>query len=87
MTTKNSTSAKKAYIAVGVAAYLAGTAAGLGVFAQMFIGAVFVQFYATIADGTPIPMVITTAIATVLTLITGIIPFALRSRRYSAVGG
>ena len=48
--------------AIRVNAHLAGTAAGLGVFAQMFIGAVFVQFYATIADGTPIPMVITTAI-------------------------
>ncbi len=36
---------------------LAGTAAGIGVFAQNFFGAGFAQLYGLIADGTPLPMV------------------------------
>jgi DHA1 family bicyclomycin/chloramphenicol resistance-like MFS transporter len=36
---------------------LAGTAAGIGVFAQNFFGAGFAQLYGLLSDGTPVPMV------------------------------
>ena len=74
--------------AIRVKPALAGTAAGLGVFAQMFFGGVFSQFHSIIADGTPTPMVITTSIAAVLMLACGIVPYAMRDReRARARGG
>lgn len=66
--------------AIRVVPSLAGTAAGIGVFFQMFLGAVFAQMYTVLADGTPVPMVITVVTASILSLITGIVPFALRRR-------
>jgi len=55
---------------------LSGTAAGVGVFFQMFLGAVFAQIYSLFANGTPIPMVATVFAGSILTLSAGIIPFA-----------
>ena len=69
--------------AIRVNAELAGTAAGIGVFVQMFLGAVFAQLYGTIADGTPRPLAIVTGIAAALTIACGIIPY-LAARRASA---
>ena len=63
---------------------LAGTAAGIGVFCQMFLGAVFSQIYTLLADGTPMPMVITVSVAAVLTLVAGLIPFVLNRRDRAA---
>jgi DHA1 family bicyclomycin/chloramphenicol resistance-like MFS transporter len=57
---------------------LSGTAAGLSVFFQMFLGAVFVQMYSMFADGTPLPMTIVVSAASVLALIAGIVPFLHR---------
>jgi DHA1 family bicyclomycin/chloramphenicol resistance-like MFS transporter len=57
---------------------LSGTAAGLSVFFQMFLGAVFVQVYSMLADGTPLPMAIVVSAASVLALIAGIVPFLHR---------
>jgi DHA1 family bicyclomycin/chloramphenicol resistance-like MFS transporter len=59
---------------------LSGTAAGLGVFFQMFLGAVFVQMYSMLADGRPLPMAIVVSSAAVLALIAGIVPFVLKYR-------
>ncbi len=59
---------------------LSGTAAGVGVFFQMFLGAVFAQIYSLLADGTPIPMVATVLIGSILTLTAGVIPFVLKKQ-------
>jgi len=59
---------------------LSGTASGIGVFFQMFLGAVFSQIYSALADGTPMPMVITVSAGALLTLLAGITPFVLRRR-------
>lgn len=60
---------------------LAGTAAGIGVFFQLFLGGFFAQFYSMIADGTPVPMVIAVSSGAVVTLAAGIVPFAQKRRR------
>jgi DHA1 family bicyclomycin/chloramphenicol resistance-like MFS transporter len=59
---------------------LAGTAAGVGVFFQLFLGAVFAQVYAMAADGTPIPMVATVLTGAVVTLTAGLVPYMLKRR-------
>ncbi|MBI4292838.1 MAG: multidrug effflux MFS transporter [Betaproteobacteria bacterium] len=63
---------------------LAGTAAGTGVFFQSFLGAVFSQIYGLLADGTPIPLVITASAGAVLTLIAGLTPVVLKLRERPA---
>lgn len=57
---------------------LSGTAAGIGAFCQMFLGATLAQAYAWLADGTPIPMVITVGTASIMTFAMGVIPFILK---------
>jgi DHA1 family bicyclomycin/chloramphenicol resistance-like MFS transporter len=59
---------------------LAGTAAGIGVFAQNFLGAGFAQIYGFFADGTAMPMMVMTAIAASLSLLTAIMA-AVMSRK------
>jgi DHA1 family bicyclomycin/chloramphenicol resistance-like MFS transporter len=59
---------------------IAGTASGVGVFVQYFVGAAFAQLYGLIADGTPGPMLITIALAAAVGLISGGIPFVLKWR-------
>jgi DHA1 family bicyclomycin/chloramphenicol resistance-like MFS transporter len=63
---------------------LSGTASGIGVFCQMFLGAVFSQIYSLVADGTPIPMVIIVSCGAALTLLAGVTPFVLRQRGHPA---
>ena len=70
--------------AMQVVPKLAGTAAGLGVFFQMFLGAVGAQLYAILADGTPIPMLIAVGSATVLMVIAGATPYILKRRAQHA---
>lgn len=48
--------------AMAIVPRLAGTAAGIGVFAQNVFGAGFAQIYALLADGSPIPMIETTSV-------------------------
>jgi MFS transporter, DHA1 family, multidrug resistance protein len=45
---------------------LAATAAGIGVFTQNFMGAGVAQIYGLLADGTPVPLVQTTAVMATL---------------------
>src|SRR4051794_1967553 len=60
---------------------LAGTAAGIGVFVQNFLGAGFAQMYGLLADGTPIPMIEMTAITAGLGLVSAAIPSLLPRAR------
>jgi DHA1 family bicyclomycin/chloramphenicol resistance-like MFS transporter len=60
---------------------LAGTAAGLGVFTQHFLGAFFAQLYGILADGTPGPLVQATSTSAVLGLAAGGLPFLIRRRQ------
>jgi MFS transporter, DHA1 family, multidrug resistance protein len=57
---------------------VAGTAAGIGVFMQFFLGALFAQLYGVFADGTTVPMMIVVGIAAVLGLIVGVIPTLIK---------
>jgi hypothetical protein len=66
--------------AIRVVPSLAGTASGISVFFQMFLGAVFAEMYTVLADGTPVPMVITCVTASVLSLATGSVPYVIRAR-------
>jgi DHA1 family bicyclomycin/chloramphenicol resistance-like MFS transporter len=56
---------------------LAGTAAGVGVFVQNFCGAAFAQLYGLLADGTPGPLTVTTAISVLFALCAGVLPFLM----------
>ncbi|HUD86719.1 MAG TPA: multidrug effflux MFS transporter [Xanthobacteraceae bacterium] len=56
---------------------LAGTAAGVGVFVQNFCGAAFAQLYGLLADGTPGPLTVTTAISVLFALGAGVLPFLM----------
>jgi DHA1 family bicyclomycin/chloramphenicol resistance-like MFS transporter len=67
--------------AMAVNPQLVGMAAGLGVFMQNFGGAAFSQLYGLLANGTPGPLVITTAITAMLSLVSGAIPFVMMRRR------
>lgn len=52
---------------------LAATAAGIGVFTQNFTGAGVAQIYGLLADGTPVPLVQTTAVMAALCLVAALI--------------
>jgi DHA1 family bicyclomycin/chloramphenicol resistance-like MFS transporter len=65
--------------AIRIAPSLAGTAAGIGVFLQMFCGALFSQIYGLIADGTPYPMIWTVSASTALASFAGIYVYVTRS--------
>ena len=67
--------------AIRVKPHLAGTASGVAMFCHFALGAVFVQFYTAIADGTPVPMVIIMSVGTVLTMTFSALPFVLKRRR------
>lgn len=63
--------------AIRVIPELAGTAAGIGVFLQMFCGGVFSQLYGLFSDGTPGPMLLIVSVAAALTLLSGIAAYRL----------
>jgi DHA1 family bicyclomycin/chloramphenicol resistance-like MFS transporter len=67
---------------------LAGTAAGVGVFAQNFCGAGFAQIYGMMADGSPVPMMEMTAVTVGLGLISAAVPtFIARSKAKNRLAG
>lgn len=66
--------------AMRVVPSLSGTAAGVGVFCQSFLGAVFAQIYSAISDGTPLPMVEVVWTCSVACLAMGFLPWSLRKR-------
>ena len=59
---------------------LAGTAAGIGVFLQLFLGASAAQLYGVLADGTTHPMISIMFASSVLSLFVGTLPAVLASR-------
>jgi MFS transporter, DHA1 family, multidrug resistance protein len=63
---------------------LAGTAAGIGVFVQNFLGAAFAQLYGLLANGTVTPLAATAAISAGCCLLAGAAPFYLARRRAAA---
>ena len=67
--------------AISINPKLAGMAAGIGVFMQNFCGAAFAQLYGFLADGTPGPMMATTAISGCLSVAVSAIPLALSRKR------
>lgn len=67
--------------AMGTIPRLAGTAAGIGVFVQNFCGAAIAQVYGQLADGTVMPLVLTTLVCATLGLCAGAIPLAQANRR------
>jgi MFS transporter, DHA1 family, multidrug resistance protein len=54
---------------------LAGTAAGIGVFMQNFLGAAFAQLYGFLADGTVTPLTEVTAICAICGVCAALVPF------------
>ena len=66
--------------AMRVSPALAGTAAGLGVFAQMFLAAVSSELYGLMANGTPLPMIVLTMSGMVLALGAALAAFRLGRR-------
>ena len=66
--------------AMRVAPSLAGTAAGLGVFAQMFLSAIAAELYGIMANGTPLPMIVLTMSGMVVTLGAAVAAFAIGRR-------
>jgi DHA1 family bicyclomycin/chloramphenicol resistance-like MFS transporter len=67
--------------AMRVVPSLSGTAAGIGASMPLLLGAAFSQLYSLLADGTPIPMVITVSIGSVLALAAGIASYKLKPGR------
>jgi MFS transporter, DHA1 family, multidrug resistance protein len=63
---------------------LSGTAAGLGVFVQMFLSAVSAEIYGLMADGTPLPMITISSIGAICAIGAAIFSFAIRARPSSA---
>jgi DHA1 family bicyclomycin/chloramphenicol resistance-like MFS transporter len=68
--------------AMGTVPRLAGTAAGIGAFVQQVLGAAFAQLYGLIADGTPRPMIVATAVCAALGVAAGAAAFVLSRRRH-----
>ena len=66
--------------AMSIVPRIAGTASGASVFVQYFCGAVFAQLYGMVADGTPKPMILITALGSFLCLAAGALPFFLARR-------
>jgi MFS transporter, DHA1 family, multidrug resistance protein len=60
---------------------LAGTAAGIGVFAQNFFGAGFAQAYGMLADGSAVPMIEMTTVTVGLGFLAASVPSLLRSAK------
>jgi len=61
--------------AIRVAPSLAGTAAGLGIFIQMFLSALATELYGVLADGTPVPMIWLSTLGSFLAVVTAVALF------------
>ncbi len=67
--------------AIRVIPSLSGTAAGIGACMPLLLGAAFSQLYSGLADGTPMPMVITVSLGAALALLSGIASYRLKPGR------
>lgn len=59
---------------------LVGTASGIGVFLQSFLGGLFAQIFGLLADGTVMPMVIVTMICATGMFVAGALPWMFQRR-------
>jgi MFS transporter, DHA1 family, multidrug resistance protein len=66
--------------AMRVALSLSGSAAGIGVFLQIFWSAAFAQLYGFLADGTPVPLIWVEAGGTLAALVAGVYVYATRHK-------
>ena len=66
--------------ALSIDRHLAGTAAGVAVFLQLFLGAVFSMLVGALADGSTGPMTGVIVGGATLSFASGIIPIFIRSR-------
>ncbi len=64
--------------AINIVPRLVGTASGIGVFLQFFLGAFCSQMYGFIANGTVVPMVIVTILGSVVMFTVGFLPWLFR---------
>jgi DHA1 family bicyclomycin/chloramphenicol resistance-like MFS transporter len=64
---------------------IAGTAAGVGVFVQNVVGALFAQLYGLLADGSIWPIVLVTIASASLGVLAAIPLAIMRARRHSAL--
>jgi DHA1 family bicyclomycin/chloramphenicol resistance-like MFS transporter len=63
---------------------LGGTAAGIGVFMQNFLGAAFAQLYGLFADGTVVPLTEATGLSALCGLCAALVPFLMaRKARFA----
>jgi DHA1 family bicyclomycin/chloramphenicol resistance-like MFS transporter len=67
--------------AIRIVPRLTGTAAGVAVFCQMALGALAAQAYAWLADGTPVPVALTVAACSALTVAFGVLAWWLKPSR------
>ncbi|MGE3642901.1 MAG: multidrug effflux MFS transporter [Beijerinckiaceae bacterium] len=67
--------------AINIVPRLVGTASGIGVFLQSFLGGMFAQWYGMLANGTVLPLVIVTGTGTVLMFVAGLLPWLFPERR------
>jgi MFS transporter, DHA1 family, multidrug resistance protein len=67
--------------AMNIIPRLVGTASGIGVFLQSFLGAGFALMYGLFANGTVVPMVSVIITGSVLMFIAGVLPWMFRPKR------
>jgi DHA1 family bicyclomycin/chloramphenicol resistance-like MFS transporter len=71
--------------AMAIIPRIAGTAAGVGVFVQNVVGALFAQLYGLLADGSIWPIVLVTIASASLGVLAAIPLAIMRARRHSAL--
>ncbi|MCC2098022.1 MAG: MFS transporter [Hyphomicrobiales bacterium] len=67
--------------AINIVPRLIGTASGIGVFLQSFLGGAFSQMYGLLANGTVVPMVTVTMAGSILMLVAGLLPWLFPEKR------
>lgn len=67
--------------AMNIVPRLVGTASGIGVFLQSFLGGLFSQAYGLLADGTVAPLVIVAMTGTLCMFVAGVLPWLFREKR------
>ena len=63
-----------------------GTAAGIGVFTQMFIGAAMAQIYGVVATASIVPLALVSVASASLVLVCGLVPYRLMQREAISSG-
>lgn len=67
--------------AINIVPRLVGTASGIGVFLQSFLGGLFSQGYGLLANATVVPLVIVVGMGTLCMFVAGMLPWLFREKR------